>query len=124
MTINQNTLLLDQSAWDLVLDVNGNIALAGVPYSIAQDVASAVRTFLGECWYNTNLGLPYWQQILGDFPPLQFVRQQIITSALTVPNVASVEVTFTSFVDRNVSGQILIIDTDVDSNPAIVAFGG
>lgn len=122
MTINQNTLLLDQSAWDLVLDVNGNIALAGVPYSIAQDVASAVRTFLGECWYNTNLGLPYWQQILGDFPPLQFVRQQIITSALTVPNVASVEVTFTSFVDRNVSGQILIIDTD--GIAANVAFGG
>ena len=31
MTIIQNTLLLDQVAWDLVLDVNGNIALAGAP---------------------------------------------------------------------------------------------
>ena len=33
MATIQNTLLLDQSAWDLVLDVNGNIALAGTPYS-------------------------------------------------------------------------------------------
>ena len=39
MTIIQNSLLLDQAQWDIVLDVNGNIALASAPYSIAQDVA-------------------------------------------------------------------------------------
>ena len=77
MTI-QNTLLLDQSAWDLVLDINGNIALAGTPYSYAQDVASAVRTFLGECWYDTSLGLPYWQQILGKLPPAVYIEQTLI----------------------------------------------
>lgn len=122
MTINQNTLLLDQDAWDLVLDVNGNIALAGAPYSIAQDVASATRTFQGECWYNTTLGLPYWQQILGEFPPLQFVNQEIVTAALTVPNVVAAEVTFSSFEDRSLAGQILITDTDGVTNT--VAFGG
>ena len=77
MTIIQNSLLLDQAQWDIVLDVNGNIALASAPYSIAQDVASAVRTFVGECWYDNSLGLPYWQNILGKFPPLQFVDQKI-----------------------------------------------
>lgn len=122
MSIIHNTLLLDQDAWDLVLDVNNNIALAEAPYSIAQDVASATRTFLGECWYNTNLGLPYFQQILGEFPPLQFVNQEIVTSSLTVPDVTSAEVTFTSFKDRNLSGQILITDTDSATNT--VAFGG
>ena len=122
MTIIQNTLLLDQTAWDLVLDVNGNIALAETPYSIAQDVASAVRTFLGECWYNNDLGLPYWQQILGDFPPLQFISQQIQAAAFTIPNVVSAEVDFTSFKNRVLEGQILI--TDTDGVTANVAFGG
>jgi len=122
MTIIQNSLLLDQSAWDLVLDVNGNIALAEAPYSVAQDVASAIRTFLGECWYNTTLGLPYWQEILGQLPPLNYISQQMITQSLTIPNVVSAKVTFQSFTDRVLSGQIQIIDTDGATNN--VAFGG
>ena len=122
MTIIQNTLLLDQSAWDLVLDINGNIALAGAPYSVAQDVASAIRTFLGECWYNTNLGIPYWQKILGELPPLQFISQLMVNQAMTIPNVVAADVTFQSFNDRILSGQIQIIDTDGAVNN--VAFGG
>ena len=122
MTIIQNTLLLDQSAWDLVLDINGNIALAGTPYSIAQDVASATRTFLGECWYNTDLGVPYWQQILGYLPPLQYVAEQMSEQALTIPNVVTANITFQSFTDRELSGQIEIIDTDGTINN--VAFSG
>ena len=42
-----NTLLLDTLRWDLCLDVHGNIAVASDPYSVAQDVASAIRTFSG-----------------------------------------------------------------------------
>ena len=122
MTIIQNTLLLDQIAWDLVLDVNGNIALAQAPYSVAQDVASAIRTFLGECWYDTSLGLPYWQQILGEFPPLQYIAEQIQDEALTIPNVVAAQATFTSFKNRSLVGQVQIIDTDGATNN--VAFGG
>lgn len=123
-TINQNTLLLDQTAWDLVLDINGNIALAGWPYSIAQDVASAVRTFLGECLFDTSQGLPYWQQILGELPPPSFVKQAIETVAMTVPNVASVNVVFTnySYTKRQIAGQIQIVDTS--GNAGNVGFNG
>ncbi len=106
-----NTLLLDRTAWDLVLDAAGNIALAGEPYSIAQDVASAIKTFLGECWYDSTQGLPYWQKILGKFPPLNFVKQQIINAAMTVPDVAEVKVVFLSFNNRNLTGQVQVIDT-------------
>lgn len=122
MTIIQKSLLLDQSAWDLVLDIDGNIAVASAPYSIAQDVASATRTFIGECWYNNSLGLPYWQQILGKLPPLQFISQKMVEQALTIPNVSAAEVTFQSFTNRVLSGQIQIIDTDGAVNN--VAFGG
>lgn len=120
MTINQTTLLLDQSAWDLVLDANGNIAIGGAPYSIAQDVASAVRTFLGECWYDQSLGLPYWQGILGHLPPMLFVKKQIEAAALSVPNVVSAKVVFSAFSNRELSGQIQI--TDTDGNTQTVGF--
>ena len=122
MTIIQNTLLLDQTVWDLVLDANGNIALAGAPYSVAQDVASVTRTFLGECWYDTSQGIPYWQEILGDLPPLQYIAEQLQDASLTVPNVVAARATFTSFKNRSLAGQIQIIDTDGATNN--VAFGG
>lgn len=122
MTIIQNTLLLDQDAWDLVLDANGNIALAAVPYSIAQDVSSALRTFVGECWYNNDLGLPYWERILGEFPPLPYVSERMVEQAFTIPNVTAAEVTYSSFENRVLSGQVLV--TDTDSNTSNVAFGG
>jgi len=106
-----NTLLLDQDAWDLVLDASGNIALAGEPYAIAQDVASAVRTFASECWYDTTLGLPYFQKVLGYMPPPSFLRQKIIDAAMTITNVVSVEVVFVTLEGRALTGQIKIIDT-------------
>ncbi|SDR17887.1 hypothetical protein [Paraburkholderia tuberum] len=106
------TLLLDQTAWDLVLDAAGNIAVATEPYQIAQDVASAVRTFLGECWYDTTLGLPYWQNILGQFPPASFVKSEIVKAAKTVPNVASATVLSLALDNRKLTGQIAVTDTD------------
>jgi hypothetical protein len=121
LTITQNTLLLDQGAWDLVLDSNNNIALAAAPYSIAQDVASATRTFIGECWYNSLLGIPYWQDILGKLPPLQYISQQMIEQSFTIPNVAEAQVQYQTFNNRSLSGQIQIIDTDGAANN--VAFG-
>jgi len=68
-----NTLLLDQTAWDLVIDSNGNIAMASPPYSLAQDVASAIKLFQGELWYDTSKGIPYFNEILGHMPPLSLL---------------------------------------------------
>lgn len=100
------TLLLDQTLWDLCKDASGNIAMASEPYAIAQDVASAIRLFQAELWYDTSKGIPYFQQILGQRPPLQFYKQQIVNSALTVPGVTSAEVFFISFKGRKLTGQI------------------
>ncbi|HEY6030518.1 MAG TPA: hypothetical protein VIU44_08145, partial [Gaiellaceae bacterium] len=92
------TLLLDRSAWDLVVDASGNIAVADDPYAPAQDAASAVRLFKGELWYDTAKGVPYWDRaanpdnrgaVLGFAPPLNFMRQLFVTAALTVPGVAA-----------------------------------
>jgi hypothetical protein len=111
-----NTLLLDQSAWDLVIDSAGNIAMATPPYALAQDVASAVRLFLGELWYDTIKGIPYFEDVLGHFPPLSLLTGYIETAALTVPGVVSAQCIISSFDSREISGQILFIDETGASN--------
>lgn len=105
-----NTLLLDQTLWDLCLDTSGNIALASDPYSIAQDVASAAKTFKGEAWYNTALGIPYFGQILGHQPPLQYIKAQLIAAALTVPEVIAAVCYISGISGRSVSGQLQVTD--------------
>lgn len=106
-----NTLLLDRTVWDLCKDASGNIAVASDPYSQAQDVASAVRLFLGECWYDTAQGVPYFSQILGQLPPLTLMKAQFVTAALTVPGVVAAVCFITNIVGRKVSGQIQVTDT-------------
>ena len=105
------TLLLDTDAWDVVLDASGNIAVADAPYALAQDVASAVRTFLGEVYYNTTQGIPYFENILGQLPPTPMLTQLIVNAALTVPGVVDAQCAITSFNARAVSGQITFTDS-------------
>lgn len=108
----QKTLALDRTVWDLVLDISGNIAVVSNPYSIAQDVASAVRCFRGECWYNTNLGVPYLTDVLARLPPLSLVAARIEEEALRVPHVISATCLFTEQNKgaRRLAGSILITD--------------
>jgi hypothetical protein len=102
------TLLLDVLQWDLVVDANGNIAVASDPYSLAQDAASAIRLFQGELLYDTTQGVPYFDQILGKLPPLALVKAKIVAAALTVPGVAAAACFISSFSGRTVHGQIQI----------------
>lgn len=115
-----NTLLLDTVAWDLVLDLSGNIALASDPYSVAQDAASAIRLFQGELWYNTVPGVPYWLSILGHAPPVALMKEKFIQAAMTVPEVKVAQAFITSFKDRKVEGQVQV--TTKSGFSAIAAF--
>ncbi len=110
------TALLDVTAWDFVLDVNGDLAMASDPYSVAQDAASAIRTFIDECYYNTTLGVPYFQTLFGKAPNINYMKQKFISQALLVPGVSSpgvsVAVFITSVADRRVTGQVQITDAN------------
>ena len=99
------------STWDLTLDVNGNIAVASEPYALAQDVASACRTYLGEVYYDTTQGIPYSGQILGQTPPIELLRAQLVAAALTVPDVVSAQV-YLTFVGRVIGGQVQFTDSN------------
>src|SRR5258708_13820601 len=110
-----STLLLDRSSWDLVLDASGNIAVATEPYSLAQDAASAIKTFsdggangLGECYWDTTLGVPWRTRILGKPVSLPLLKELLVAAAKTVPDVASAQVFITAFTNRQATGQVQV----------------
>lgn len=106
-----DTLLLTLDAWDLCLDAGRNIARASVPYARAQDVASAIKTFLGEVYYDTSLGIPYFETVLGKLPPITVFQELMVQAALTVPGVVSARCVINSFDNRTVSGQVTFTDS-------------
>ena len=108
-----DTLLLDRTAWDLAIDATGNIAMASDPYSLAQDVASACRLFLGELYFGpSKQGVPYFTDGLGRSFPTQLLRSKLVEQALTVPGVTGAKVYLTSASKRGVGGQIQFTDSD------------
>lgn len=105
------TLLLDDENWDLSIDASGNIAVAPDPLSMAQDAASAIRTFAGEVYFDTTIGIPYFSQILGYAPPVSLMKAYFNQAAMQVPGVAAAKTFITNWQDRIVSGQVQITDS-------------
>lgn len=112
----KRTILLDTEAWDWVIDSHGNIAVADPPYSTAQDVASAIRLFLGEGWYDTTQGIPYFEKILGQLPTQSAVQAYFEKAALSVPGVVKAKCVITAFEDRKVTGNLTFIDWEGKQN--------
>lgn len=109
--------------WDLCADSSGNIAVAAPPYATAQDAASYCLTELGECYYDTTLGVPTRAQVLQQapagsgpvqrtgLPPLSLVEQQYAAAALTVPGVVqAVALLAYDRAGRTYSGQVQVTD--------------
>jgi hypothetical protein len=113
------------SDWDLYVDLSGNIATATGRAALAQDVASAVRVFLGELWYDTAQGVPYFQRsiqersILGKPASYQFMKAKFVGAGLTVTGVASIRCFLMGpGPNRVIGGQLQI--TDVDGITAVL----
>lgn len=107
------TLYLDPDSWDLTVDADRNIALAGVPYATAQTVANAARLWQGEAPFDTDRGIPYETEVLGKQVPERLLASWYEREALTVPNVQSADAVLQF--DRNtraITGQIQCTLTD------------
>lgn len=116
------TIPLDADSWDIQLDSNGNLTLTDESYSIAQDVASAIRTFLGECWYDVTLGLPYFGTILGQRPPSSLLISLVTDAAMTVATVTSVTVVrLLLSQDRVLTGTVVVVSSS-STQPLVVSF--
>lgn len=103
-----STLLLDIIAWDLALDARGNWALAAPPYATVQSVASACRLFLGELYFDTTKGVPYYQDVFGNPYPLGLLKSDLVQAALSVPGVLTATVFLDAIEGRNVTGQVQV----------------
>jgi hypothetical protein len=104
--------MLDTQTWDLTTDASGNIAMATDGYALAQDAASQCRLFQGELWYDTTQGVPYFQQILGQLPPLQLLKAYFVTAAELVPDVVSAQCFVSAITQQRVlSAQVQVTGT-------------
>jgi hypothetical protein len=103
------SLYLSADSWDLTVDSAGNIATCTEPYRLAQDAATAIRTFVGDLYYDQATGLPYFTEVLGQLPPIELVKSLMADAALTVPGVVAAQVFLTS-ADRTLSGQVQVSD--------------
>lgn len=105
------SLLFDPENWGtLLVDANGNIAVASEPYRIAQDVTTAVKLFKGDLWYAVDKGIPYYEQIYGLKPALVVVKDHLETAALSVEGVKTARADIVSFSGRELKAQIIIND--------------
>ncbi len=114
------TMLLDITLWDLLLDAAGNIAVASDPYSVAQDVASALRLFQGELDYDVTKGIPYFTDVLGELPPVTYFQELMVQAALTVPTVISAQCVINSFEGRTVKGQVTFKTSSGETGTVVI----
>ncbi|CAG9247769.1 hypothetical protein BDI4_210051 [Burkholderia diffusa] len=70
--------------------------------------------------YDVSLGLPYWQNILGQLPPATFIQSEIARAALTVPNIVSATVTRLALNGCALGGEVDV--TDATGNTQSVKF--
>lgn len=113
------TLLLDRTGWDLCVDAGGNMALATEPYAQLQDVASECRLFTGELWFETDRGVPYFDQVFNGPTPVQILKARLALAAEQVPDVTSATVVLSALTERTIGGQVQV--TLADGTTRVVA---
>jgi len=114
------TMLLDLDNWDVCVDALGSWAVASEPYSQAQDVSSAARVFAGECYYDTDKGVPYFSDVLGLYQPTQILRARLQLAALTVPGVIDATAILRPANDRVMGGEIEFKTDDGTQGVALI----
>lgn len=111
------SFLLNTQDWDLLLDEKGNIAVSDNPYAIAQDVACACSTVLGECYYDDTLGIPYYDKVFARQVGLQYLQSKLQAEALKLSYVRLASCTLThDRKDRQASGVIAVVDSNNESS--------
>jgi hypothetical protein len=116
-----DTLALDISLWDIDVDSRGNLRTVGdaTPQSdqtgpgmrLAQDVATRVRAWLGEVYFDTTQGINY-PLYFGGPPNLTVLQNAFNLEAFKVPGCATAlaQFTFTRGSSRTVGGVITVSD--------------
>lgn len=102
-----SSLLLDNN-WDITLDSLGNLAIADKNYSIAQDVANAVKLFTNDAYFDTQAGIPHFDITLKRNPSSVVIRARLKEAAENVPGVKSANVDLIEISNNTLRAEILI----------------
>ena len=105
-----DTLYLDPVSWDLSLTTDGDIAIAKKPYSTAQSVANAIRLFEGDLYYDTEQGVPYFDEVLGRPHSFALFKHRMEEAAMRVDGVKDVIVSVSDITNRGLSGSVRFKD--------------
>lgn len=69
----------------------GDLVLVSGRDAVRQHLAIRLRTFLGECFLDTRVGMPYFQQILVKDPNVSAVRALYRKAIMTTPGVTDLK---------------------------------
>ena len=134
-------LFLDPGTGDLNVSDSGVIRLtSGTLESVAQRLRIKLRTFLGEWFLDTNVGVPYYQSILGvknpDLGPIASISRTVLLADEDVESVPKMQLTLNGrtlevvtdiyAIDRDptsgTSGAAVLVSVSTQSDPLIVFF--
>ena len=79
-------LKMDLLTHRVVLE-NNNLALSSGIDDIAQDVQTRLKTFLGEWYLDTRIGVPYYSRILGQKPQIGLIKGVFRDTIMTTPGI-------------------------------------
>ncbi|MCF9034187.1 hypothetical protein [Acinetobacter nectaris] len=85
------SLQLDDT-WDMQLNSVGDWATTTQSDAVVQDVSCACMTLKGEVLFDGDLGIPFFEKILGRTPSLQLLSHHLKTQALKLSTVRNVSV--------------------------------
>lgn len=113
---------------DLQLDTTGDLELTSAGddlvlvdggEAIAQDVRTRLRTFQGEWFLNPDIGMPYFQKILGQKPRYAFLVA-IFTDAISqTPGIIKIS---DLVLDFNGEDRILSVNFKADSTAGPIEY--
>ena len=96
---------------DLVFENNNLVIVEGKEF-VAQNLKQRLQTLLGECPLDTELGVPYIEEILGKRRSQSIVENILKDVILSTPGVVKLESFIMSFVETT---RILTVDFEVKS---------
>ena len=112
-----SSLLLDNN-WDITLDSLGNLAIADKNYSIAQDVANAVKLFTNDAYFDTQAGIPHFEISLKRNVSASVVRARIKETAENVNGVKNATVNIIEINNNILQAEIKL--TLIDNTTAAI----
>jgi hypothetical protein len=108
---------------DLLIENDDLVLIDGID-AIAMDMQTRLQIFQGEWFLDTRIGVPWFQEIIGQKPRLLVVKSIIRDAILTTPgvtNILDLELDFEGITrSLSISGRCGTVDGEFEFNKEII----